>query len=76
VSIFLGEYQIQPPLLMSTDYGPPPPGLRTSTFNKFWGVPPEPSDSADTLMGNAGSSGKVRGPAKIDGDAGRVRIIE
>jgi hypothetical protein len=48
----------------------------TSTFNKFWGVPPEPSDSADTLMGNAGSSGKVRGPAKIDGDAGRVRIIE
>jgi hypothetical protein len=37
----------------------------TSTFNKFWGVPPEPSDSADTLMGNAGSSGKVRGPAKI-----------
>jgi hypothetical protein len=46
-------------------YGPPPPGLMTSSFNKFWGVPPEPSDEANILMGNAGSSGKVRGTVKI-----------
>ncbi len=56
---------LNPPLFMGTDYGPPPPGLVTLAFGKFFGLPPAPSDSADTLNGNAGSPGKVTGTARI-----------
>ena len=56
---------LNPPLFMGTDYGPPPPGLVTAAFGKFFGLPPQPSDSADTLNGNAGSPGKVTGTARI-----------
>jgi phosphohistidine swiveling domain-containing protein len=56
---------LNPPMFMGTDYGPPPPGLVTSAFGKFFGMPPAPSDSADTLNGNAGSPGKVTGTARI-----------
>ena len=50
---------------MGTDYGPPPPSLITMAFGKFFGLPPEPADEADTLKGHAGSPGKVRGTARV-----------
>ena len=56
---------LNPPLRMGTDYGPPPPGLVSMAFGKFFGLPPEPSDEADTLQGNAGSPGKVQGTARV-----------
>ncbi len=56
---------LSPPLFMGTDYGPPPPSLITMAFGKFFGLPPEPADSPDTLKGNAGSPGKVRGTARV-----------
>ena len=56
---------LDPPLWMGTDYGPPPPGLVSLAFAKFFGLPPEPSESADTLKGNAGSPGKVQATARV-----------
>ena len=56
---------LSPPLFMGTDYGPPPPGLVSMAFAKFFGLPPEPSDAADTLKGNAGSPGKVQATARV-----------
>ena len=56
---------VSPPLRMGTDYGPPPPGLVSMAFGKFFGLPPKPSDEADTLHGNAGSPGKVQGTARV-----------
>ena len=56
---------LKPPLFMGTDYGPPPPGLVSRALGKFFGLPPEPSDAADTLTGNAGSPGKVQGTARV-----------
>ena len=56
---------INPPHFMGTDYGPPPPGLVSMAFAKFFGLPPEPSDDPNTLTGNAGSPGKVQATARI-----------
>ncbi len=56
---------IKPPHFIGTDYGPPPPGLLSRAFGKFFGTPPPPSDAADTLTGHAGSPGKVQGTARI-----------
>jgi len=56
---------IKPPHFIGTDYGPPPPGLLSRAFGKFFGTPPEPSNAPDTLGGHAGSPGKVQGIARI-----------
>ena len=56
---------LKPPLFMGTDYGLPPPGLVSTALGKFFGPPPEPSDAADTVTGNAGSPGKVQGTARV-----------
>ena len=57
---------LKPPLFMGTDYGPPPPGLVSTALGKFFGAPAEQKDAAeDTVVGNAGSSGKVRGTARV-----------
>ena len=37
----------------------------TTAFGKFFGLPPGPSEAADTLTGNPGSPGKVQGTAKV-----------
>jgi len=34
-------------------------------FGKFFGGPPQALEEPDVLKGNAGSPGKVRGPAKV-----------
>ncbi len=56
---------LKPPPFMGTDYDPPPPGLVSTSLAKFFGLPPEQSDAADTLAGNAGSPGKVQGTARV-----------
>ena len=57
---------LKPPPFMGTDYGPPPPGLVSDALGKFFGAPAEQDDAADdTVAGNAGSSGKVRGTARV-----------
>lgn len=56
---------VSPPPFMGTDYGPPPPGLVSDSLAKFFGAPLEVSDAANTITGNAGSAGKVRGTARI-----------
>ncbi len=57
---------VKPPLFMGTDYGPPPPDLLSTALGKFFGAPAEQDDTeADTVTGNSGSSGKVRGTARV-----------
>ena len=57
---------LKPPPFMGTDYGPPPRGLVSDALGKFFGAPAEQDDAADdTVAGNAGSSGKVRGTARV-----------
>lgn len=56
---------VSPPPFMGTDYGPPPPGLVSTAFGKFFGVPLEPSDVEGIVKGNAGSPGKVQGIARV-----------
>lgn len=68
---------VKPPLFMGTDYGPPPPGLVSTALGKFFGLPPAPSDAADTITGNAGSPGKARGTAKVIrslAEAGKLKL--
>jgi len=57
---------VKPPLFMGTDYGPPPPDLLATALGKFFGAPAEQDDTEeDTVVGNSGSSGKVRGTARL-----------
>jgi pyruvate,water dikinase len=56
---------LKPPLFMGTDYGPPPPDLLSTALGKFFGEPAEQDDVEDTVAGNAGSPGKVRGTARL-----------
>lgn len=78
-------------MFMGTDYGPPPPGLVSTAFGKFFGMPPDPSGTADTLCavvareyripavvgtGVAASTIKDGQTIKVDGDAGLVRIVD
>ena len=78
-------------MFMGTAYGPRPPGLVSTAFGKFFGMPPEPSGSADTLCavvareyrlpavvgtGVATSTIKDGQTIKVDGDAGLVRIVD
>lgn len=69
---------ITPPLRLGTDYGPPPadnPIVRS--FGKFFGGPSPVQEETGTLKGNAGSPGKVTGPAKVLrslSDAGKLQL--
>ena len=78
-------------MFMGTDYGPRPPGLVSTAFGKFFGMPPEPNGAADTLCavvareyrlpavvgtGVATSTIKDGQTIKVDGDAGLVRIVD
>ncbi len=56
---------ITPPPALGTDYGPPPDDPVARFFGKLFGGPPPASEAPSVLRGNAGSPGKVRGPAKV-----------
>jgi len=70
---------LKPPMLIGTDYGPPPPDLLGTALGKFFGAPAEQDDVADTVAGNAGSPGKFRGTARVIrslGEADRLGVGE
>jgi pyruvate,water dikinase len=56
---------ISPPPVLGTDNGPPPDDPVGRFFGKFFGGPPPVPEAPNVLRGNAGSPGKVRGPAKV-----------
>jgi pyruvate,water dikinase len=56
---------ISPPPVLGTDNGPPPDDPVGRFFGKFFGGPPPAPEAPDVLRGNAGSPGKVRGPARV-----------
>ncbi len=57
---------ITPPPALGTDYGPPPADNPIArSMGKFFGGPPPPQEETGTLKGNAGSPGKVTGPARV-----------
>jgi len=56
---------ISPPPVLGTDNGPPPDDPVGRFFGKFFGGPPPAPEAPSVLRGNAGSPGKVRGPAKV-----------
>jgi phosphohistidine swiveling domain-containing protein len=70
---------LKPPMLIGTDYGPPPPDLLGTALGKFFGAPAEQNDDADTVSGNAGSPGKFTGTARVVGsldEADRLGVGE
>lgn len=57
-----------PPVLGTAPPGPPPDDPIARTLSKFFGLPVSdepPSPDTKSLLGHAGSSGTVRGPAKV-----------
>ncbi len=50
--------------MVGTDYGPPPDNPITRAIGRMFGAPPPASDEA-VIRGNPGSSGKVRGIARV-----------
>jgi phosphohistidine swiveling domain-containing protein len=56
---------ISPPPALGTDNGPPPDDPLGRFFGKLFGGPPPAPEAPNLLRGNAGSPGKVRGPAKV-----------
>jgi pyruvate,water dikinase len=68
--------KVRPPELVGTDYGPPPDNPITRALLKFFGTPERPGAPAQTrVQGNAGSTGKVTGTARVIlnlQDAGRL----
>jgi pyruvate,water dikinase len=56
---------VSAPPALGTDNGPPPDDPMNRFFGKFFGDPPQALEEPDVLKGNAGSPGKVRGPAKV-----------
>ena len=56
---------VSAPPALGTDNGPPPDDPMNRFFGKFFGGPPQALEEPDVLKGNAGSPGKVRGPAKV-----------
>jgi phosphohistidine swiveling domain-containing protein len=71
---------IQPPPAVGTPPpGPPPDSPLTRMMGKFFGTPPEPSEDSSTIHGAAGSSGVVRGTARVVrtlSDAARLKTGE
>jgi len=59
---------VNPPLTLGREAEPPPTGTNDpldAVWGKMFVVPAQPEDEPHLLRGNAGSPGKVRGPAKI-----------
>lgn len=57
---------IQPPMTLGTmPEGPPPDDPGTRAGIRFGGAPPKATSDPNTIAGNAGSPGKVRGTAKV-----------
>ena len=56
---------ISPPPALGTDNGPPADDPVGRFFGKLFGGPPPAPEAPGVLRGNAGSPGKVRGPAKV-----------
>jgi pyruvate,water dikinase len=70
---------VEAPLVLGTDYGPPPDNPVTRAIGRFFvfGTPPQPGDEdqKDLLRGVSGSSGKASGIARVIiklSDAGRL----
>lgn len=55
---------VTPPPMVGTDYGPPPDNPITRAILRFFGGPP-PASEQNVIRGNAGSSGTVRGIARL-----------
>jgi rifampicin phosphotransferase len=55
---------VTPPPMVGTDYGPPPDNPIARAIVRFFGRPPLASEKT-IVRGNAGSSGKVRGIARL-----------
>ena len=71
--------KLDAPLLLGTDYGPPPDNPITRTLGKFFNYGPKPGETddvpPDVLPGVSGSAGKVTGTARVIlklSDAGRL----
>jgi pyruvate,water dikinase len=71
--------EVEAPLALGTDYGPPPDNPVSRAIGRFFvfGVPPQPGDEErpDLLRGVPGSSGKATGTARVIvrlSDAGRL----
>lgn len=57
---------VRPPAAVGTPPpGPPPDDPVSRSFMKFFGAPPRESEEANTIHGNPGAPGKVRGTAKV-----------
>ncbi|MEE9233696.1 MAG: PEP-utilizing enzyme, partial [Nitrospirales bacterium] len=57
--------KIQPPVVLGTDYGPPPDDPVSKAMGRLFSVPPDNPEGSDVIRGNAGSSGKARGTARV-----------
>ncbi|MGH2634067.1 MAG: PEP-utilizing enzyme, partial [Tepidiformaceae bacterium] len=55
---------ITPPPMLGTDYGPPPDNPVARAMDRMFGGPP-PAPEKTRIRGHAGSSGKVRGIARL-----------
>ncbi len=56
--------KVAAPPMVGTDYGPPPDNPVTRALMRFFGGPP-PASEGRLIRGNAGSSGVVRGVARV-----------
>jgi len=68
--------QVSAPPVIGTDYGPPPDSPVTRAIMRFFSIPKEPSKVANQITGNPGSSGTVRGVARVIltiADGGRLQ---
>ena len=71
--------KLDAPLMLGTDYGPPPENPVTRTLGKFFNYGPRPGEADEAqpgvLQGVSGSAGKVTGTARVIlklSDAGRL----
>jgi pyruvate,water dikinase len=67
---------IEPPPTLGTPPSTPPDTPLHRAMGKFFGPPPQPVTERDVLRGAAGSSGVVRGPARVLrslAEAGKLR---
>ena len=57
--------KIQPPVALGTDYGPPPDDPVSKAMGRLFSGPPDNPEGSDVIRGNAASSGKARGTARV-----------
>ena len=56
---------VRPPMLLGTDYGPPPPSPLSNALGKFFGTSVAPAEAEGSLNGHPGSPGKMQGTARV-----------